>query len=331
MNAELRALSESYWQDELKASPIQALMLGIHDYDELMDDASREAEDDRIAELRSFTARAAAFDPEGLSRDDQITREVLMFEGGTNADMLEMREAELAVNHAMGIHALLPVLFPQFPIDEPEYADAMLAKYAALATMFDQLTDRLRTGVAAGRTPMTGTVEKTVAQIDEHLSADPAASVFMNIRSPQAYSDEQTAEWRSRLAAVVAESVYPAYRRYRDYIADHVLPATRSEEAPGICHLPGGEEWYRRAIKRHTSVDLSARQIHEIGLAQIAKLDDEYRQLGSEVLGTSNLQEIYSRLRDDPELKFKTGEEAKKARYDPNSEHVKTFYRVNGY
>jgi uncharacterized protein (DUF885 family) len=313
VNADLCDLAEEYWQDELAASPVNALMLGIHDYDELMDDASLEAENSRIAQLRDYVAAATAFDPADLTAEDRISRDVLIFEAGTRADVLEMREAELDVNHAMGIQAMLPVLFPQLPIDEPEHAAAMLKKYVAMGTWFDQMTDRLRDGVAAGRTPMASTVEKTVAQIDEHLSADPGSSVFMNIRTPGAFSEEEAASWRTDLTGIVADTIYPAYRRFRDFVADHVLPASRGEDTPGICHLDGGDEWYRRVIKRYTSVDLTADEIHEIGLAQIAKLNKEYRQLGAEVLGTSVLKEIFSRLRDDPELRFKTGEEVRAA------------------
>jgi uncharacterized protein (DUF885 family) len=313
VNPDLRTLAEAYWQDELANSPLQALMLGIHDYDELMEDASREAEDARIAQLREYVTKAEAIDVSTLSAEDRITQDVLIFEAGTNADLLEMREAELEVNHAMGVQALLPVIYPQLPIEEPDHAQAMLKKYAATGAWFDQMTDRLRSGVANGRTPMASTVEKTVAQIDEHLSADPGSSVFMSIRTPGAFSDAEAAEWRTELTGIVAETVYPAYKRFRDYIADHVQPASRGEETPGICHLEGGEVWYRRAIKRYTSVDLTADQIHDIGLAQIEKLNDEYRELGSEVLGTTDLAEIYSRLRDDPELRFNTGEEVRAA------------------
>ena len=313
MNPELRTLADEYWQAELEASPLNALLLGIHDYDELMDDASREYEDARIAHLREHVAKAAAFDPNDLSADDKITREVLMFEAGTRADMLETRDAEMEVNHAMGIQALLPVIFPQFPIDEPGHARALLKKYAAMGVWFDQMTDRLRSGVASGRTPMASTVEKTVAQIDGHLAEDPAASVFMMVSPPATFSEEQAAAWRTELADVVRFEIYPAYQRHRDYIAEHVLPASRSEDTPGVCHLEGGEEWYRRAIKRYTSVDLTADEIHEIGLAQIEKLNDDYRELGAAVLGTSDLEEVFRRLRDDPELRFDTGEEIRAA------------------
>jgi uncharacterized protein (DUF885 family) len=313
VNGELRSLAEAYWQDELAASPLQALLLGIHDYDEEMDDASRDAEDARIASLRTYVTRAAALDPEILTADERITRDVMIFEAGTHADLLEMREAELEVNHAIGVQAMLPVLFPQFPIDEPEHAEAMLIKYPKFATMFDQMTDRLRSGVANGRTPMASTAKKVVGQLEALLATDPAASPFLTTRSPQAYSEDQASAWRAQLAGIVADTVYPAIQRTRDYIVDHLLPAGRGDDTPGICHLDGGDEWYRRAIKRHTSIDMTADDIHEVGLEQIRKLDDEYRVLGAEVLGTSDLKEIYATLREDPELRFSSGEEVRAA------------------
>jgi len=309
MNADLQALSESYWKDELAANPLDALLLGIHDYDTEMDDLSREAEDARIAEFRSYVAKAAAYDPDTLTPDERITRDVMIFEAGTAADLLEMRSSELGVNHTIGIQAMLPVLFPQFPVDEPEHAEAMLVKYPKFAKMFDQMTDRLRSGVANERAPMASTAEKVVAQLDTILATPAEQSAFLTTRHPQTFSDEQAAAWRSELAGIVAKDVYPAMQRHRDYIAEHVVPAGRSDDQPGICHLEGGDEWYRRAIKRHTSVDMDADEIHEIGLEQIRKLDEEYRTLGAEVLGTSDLEKIYARLRDDPELRFNSGEE----------------------
>jgi uncharacterized protein (DUF885 family) len=313
LNAELQSLADEYWKAELASSPLNALMLGIHDYDEEMDDASRAAEDDRIVELRGFAARAAAFDPETLSADDRITRDVMIHEAGTGADLLEMRAAELEVNHAVGIQAMLPVIFPQLPIEQPEHARAMLIKYPKLGEYFRQMTDRLRSGVAGGRTPMASTAEKVVGQLDALMATTPEESVFLTLGGPQAYSEQEVAAWKGELAGIVAAAIYPALQEYRDYIADHVLPASRGEDKPGVCHLPGGDEWYRRAIKRHTTVDLTADEIHEIGLAQIRKLDDEYRELGAEVLGTSDLEEIYARLRDDPELHFETGEQIRAA------------------
>ncbi|MCH8985596.1 MAG: DUF885 domain-containing protein, partial [Acidobacteria bacterium] len=77
---------------------------------------------------------------------------------------------------------------------------------------------------------------------------------------------------------------------------------------PGICWLDDGDDIYQNAIRRHTSLThLTAEEIHQIGLDSIARLDEEYKELGAEVLGTSDLTEIYGRLRNDPELHFEDG------------------------
>lgn len=92
-----------------------------------------------------------------------------------------------------------------------------------------------------------------------------------------------------------------------------MLAASRPQEHSGLKWLPDGEEVYSRAIRRHTSLDLEAGDIHQIGLGEIEQLGDEYRDLGETVLGTSDLQEIYGLLRDDTELRFETSDEVREA------------------
>jgi len=109
----------------------------------------------------------------------------------------------------------------------------------------------------------------------------------------------------------VEKVVRPALARYRAVVADEVLPVSRPPEHSGVCWLPDGEEIYRRAVHRFTSLELDPREIHQIGLDGIAALGDEYRELGDRVLGTTDLPEIYRRLREDPGLRFETGPQIK--------------------
>ena len=85
-------------------------------------------------------------------------------------------------------------------------------------------------------------------------------------------------------------------------------PAARPEGKEGLRWLPDGDLVYDRSIHRYTTLPMQAGEIHEIGLQQIARLADEYRAIGADALGTTDLQEIFSRLRDDPELHHTTGE-----------------------
>jgi uncharacterized protein (DUF885 family) len=305
MNEALDKLARDYWDFVLETNPTQALMLGDHRFDDRVEEASREAEDRTIRRYRDFASHAEAIDPDSLTGDERITREVMIYDAQSNAGVDEARLAEFAVNHAVGIQAMLPVMIPQFPLTAPEHAAAMPAKFRAMADTFDDFSDRLREGVAHGRTPMASTARKTVEQIDQILATPLDEDRHLALRSPEGWDGEPA--WREEMSGIVSGVLRPAYQRWRDTIADEVVPASRPDDRPGLSWLPDGEESYAKTLFRYTTVDLSPDEIHEIGLGQIERLADEYRELGSEVLGTTDLEEIFSRLRDDPSLHFTDG------------------------
>jgi uncharacterized protein (DUF885 family) len=311
MNTELDRLASDYWEFVCESNPTNSLMRGDHRFDDRFDDVSEAAETADIARRREFASQAEAIDPSGLSTDERITREVLIFLAGSVADADEQRLAELEVNHAIGIQAMLPVAIPQYPLTAAAHAEAMPSHFRGMAKAFDDASDRLRSGVAAGRTPMASTAAKTVDQIDSWLAGDIADDPLLRLRSPEGWDGET--DWRVHMAQVVADEVRPALKRWRDTIANEVLPAARPDDKPGLCWIPGGDEAYAAALYRYTTTRITPDEIHEVGLRQVARLDDEYRVLGKEVLGTTDLQEIYRRLREDPDLHFTSGRDVVEA------------------
>ena len=309
MNAELDQLAKDYWDYALSTFPTEALLLGDHRFDTEMERASRQHEDEQIARYDGFVAAAEAIDHSELTRDEQITRGVLIEEASGRADELRSRTAEYDVSPSWGLHILLPQITGQIPLTEPAQAEAIVTKWSKVGDTFDDLIHRLRQGMAKHRTPPRTSVQKSIDQIDHYLASDLAGDPFVTVPPPPGFTDEQTATWRERLGAQVTSVIRPAYQRYRDELADEVLPRSRSEEKTGVRWLPDGEEVYARAIKRHTSLEMAPLDIHNIGLEEIARLEDEYRQLGREVLGTNHLDEIYDRLRNDPALRFEHRDE----------------------
>jgi uncharacterized protein (DUF885 family) len=301
---ELSDLADEYYEWTLRTSPVMATMRGIHDYDTELGEFSREAEDRHIAELRDMAGRAKAMDPADLDRQDQITREVLVFEAENTADVSETRLAEFMVSHTMGIQAMLPVIVPQLPLETAEHADAFIERFSKMPQAYAEANARLAEGLANGRTPMASTAQKTVEQIDTMLAAPIEEDPFTRAQLPSGMDE---AEWRSRLSDLARDYVRPGLQAYRDMIADKVVPAGRSDDQPGLSWLPDGEATYSRLVQQHTSLPLDPEEIHHLGLRQIEMLAEEYRELGAEVLGTTDLSEIFSRLRDDPDLHFTSG------------------------
>jgi len=166
MSTDIANLAAEYWEHELRTNPTTAMLLGDHRHGAEMENLTRAAEDDAIATLHGFAARAEAIDPALLSSADRVTRGVLIEEAHGKARELESRMAEFDVNPSMGIHVQLPQIAPQISLPGPDEANAIVAKWSKMKVVFEQAVQRLRQGAAFNRTPPQIAVEKTIDQID---------------------------------------------------------------------------------------------------------------------------------------------------------------------
>ena len=190
-----------------------------------------------------------------------------------------------------------------------EHAEQLKSMYGGIGRALDEMIERLREGLASGRTPPRHEVGATISQLDGFLAATGTDNPLLAVREPADFDDATAAAWKEELGEVVDSAIRPAVQRMRDALETEVMQAARPPERSGVSWLPDGEELYARAIHRHTSLPMDATEIHEIGLQAIERLADEYRDLGSKVLGTSDLSDIFSRLREDPDLRFSSGPE----------------------
>ena len=305
MADEVNPLAQEYFEFLLTAWPTWGHLMGEYGHADRYDDVSRDGEEAERQTRLDFAARAEAISPNGLSPQDAITREMLIFDGRRNAEILESRLAEFEVDPIFGQQAGLPVRMPKFPIPNAAVAEAMIPKVHGIAKNFRDMTDRLMEGVARNRTPALFAIDDTVKQIDEWLAKPIAEDPLLNTAAPTGVAD--AADWHRRLEDVVARDVRPAMAAYRDTIRDRVRPHARDDDHVGLTWLADGDEVYDRLVRYHTTLGLSAQEIHDIGLQQIDHLAAEYRELGQEVLGTSDVPEIFRRLREDPALHHTSG------------------------
>jgi uncharacterized protein (DUF885 family) len=304
---DVNALAQEYFDFLLRAWPTWGHMMGNYEHADRFDDVSRASEDEEARTRRAFADRADAIPTDGLSADELITREMIAFDGRRNASILEARLEEFGVDPIFGVQAGLPVQVPKLPIPNADVAEAMIPKARGMAKIFRDMSDRVLDGVARNRTPATFAIDDTVVEIDRWLAGPIADDPILQTAEPTGVADPDA--WRARLRDVVEHDVRPSMAAYRDTIRDRVRPHARDDEHVGLTWLTDGADVYDRMIRYHTTLDLTAQEIHEIGLAQIEKLAGEYRVLGKQVLGTDDVPEIFRRLRDDPALHHTNGPE----------------------
>ena len=307
MSDDINQLAADYWQALLDTEPTWRHMLGDYTAVGSYEDASRAAEDTTIATLRDFAARAEAVDENGLDDQQRLTRGAITSTATASADHLDTRVFELNADPVHGSQLSLRIVIPMLAIPDADAAAAMPAKYAGIGAHFGQLAERVREGAARGWAPPAFAVEGTIAQLDELLATPLDDDLLLHTADLPDGVDE--AGFRADLRDTIERDVRPGLTAFRDALSAEALPIARPEDKVGLCWLDGGTEAYDVALRYFTTTSMKAEEIHQIGLDQVARLADEYRALGPEVVGTDDLQEIFEAMRTDPALHFETGEE----------------------
>jgi uncharacterized protein (DUF885 family) len=300
-------LAAEYFTAYLDANPTEAHVLSEYAWADRFEVLTREEEDRQIAELRGFVAAAEAVRDEDLDDQQRITCAVLASDAATRADLIEARLRTFAPDPIFGQQAQLPLIVGMLMMPTAEVAEGMVAKFHAIGQSYFDLAERQREGRAAGRVPAEFAVSATIAQLEDALSVPADQDPLLGTT---ALPDGVDADiWRTRMVEAIEAAVRPGMTAYRDVLREEILPHARPDDRAGLCWLDEGADAYARALRYFTTTGKSAEEIHEIGLQQVAQLAEEYRELGPEVVGTDDLQEIFEALRTDPKLHFESGEQ----------------------
>ena len=299
----------------LDEEPIAASMLGIGAHPDRLGDFSEAAEAELRARYLDIDTRADAVPAAELSDRERITHALIRHECGRRVDVLDARQIEFTVTDFLvsPVPRLLTTL-PDLPIDTLELADAYLARLAAIPEHLANATDRHRAGTEAGRTLVRRLAEAAIRQLNDkaadRLRREPAdAAPSSPVSSPTPWTGPtHSDQFLARQEELIGGTVRPAFAAYRAAVTD-LLPAARPDEKPGLCWLPDGEATYASLARAYTTTDRTAQDLHDTGLAIIERLADEYRELGSRVFGSTDLAEIFTHVREDPSLRWASGQQ----------------------
>jgi uncharacterized protein (DUF885 family) len=304
----LAALARTYWDERLAADPLEATEIGDRRFDDRLPDVSPEGLAADRARLERLGQRVAAVPAGALSPDERVTLALLA--GQIDAD-LARASCELedwAVDAREGPQVVFLRLAELQPVRTVAEGRALATRWGKIGALIDQETANLGRGLAKGKVSTKAEIGRVLGQLNE-LLAKPDAEWPLRAPATVPHPDwklEERAALATAVDAAIAQGIRPAFTRYRDFLAAEIRPRARDDAHVGISNVPGGAVCYEKLIKVHTSLDLTAQEIHQIGLAELARVQAEMRVLGKQALGTAELPEIRRRLLDDPSLRFKT-------------------------
>lgn len=300
---ELERLCDEYFTLVHTLDPFTATQLGVSGFDALVPDPSRDGAARGARQIAAVEQRLAAIDTGLLDDAGRTNAAVLAHLAGAAREDLEhgLWEANASAGGYVSPAAMLFQSVPTALLHDAAAVDDYLQRLRGLPGFLDAVTGRYRQAVGDGRDPAQIGVRQAIDQLTGHLAKDVAADTLTTVPLP---AEADAAAFRAQAAGIVATEVRPAMQRLLDCLRHDLLPVARPDDQVGVRFVPGGDEAYLAAVRRHTTTSLTPDQIHQIGLDCLADLREEWAELGGRVLGTSDLPAILARLREDPALRF---------------------------
>jgi uncharacterized protein (DUF885 family) len=261
-------------------------LIGTYVGDERFDDRLSDPSDAGRAKEQTFHEGALVeldtIDRPSLPEDLRTTLDLIEF-GSTRAlsDLSHRIDRLQAVSHLFGPAGLLATLASLQRADTAERVDRYASRLSRIPAFFEAIIANAESGVAAGQTSPGLVVDRTIAQLERLMALDPADSPAM---VPVADAPDGSKE---RVMTLLRDEVFPAHQRYLEALRAYRPHAT---ETIGVADLPEGDVFYASQILGFTTLPLSAEQVHQTGLDEFAKIQDERAEIAGR-LGFSSPEE----------------------------------------
>ncbi len=269
----LHELFGQYDQWILDEFPEVAMARGDYSDADRVTDRSLAAIERRREQRQRFLDKLLLIDPAALRPEDRLNRELFELQLSNDVESYRYRMYLAAIGGREGLHQDIPEMARRVRFrDAGDYAD-YLARLAQVPRLVRETIEVLRTGLGEGRTAPQVTLAGIPAQFDAILGGglDALREPFDEMPSTIAPPDAEAL--RRRFDQEVLPAVRGAVRQLREFVVNEYLPGCRVTIA--AADLPDGEAYYAFQLRAMTTTRLSAAEIHEIGMREVARVRGE--------------------------------------------------------
>jgi len=310
--ATLRNLFAASDEASLKRHPLNALYRGDLRYADQLGDLFSDAASE--AEYRAALADMAALDKiprAALSATDQIAYDVFKWQTdlnirGTARDMRALTDVR-PIDHFNGIQTQYPDIASgqgAAPFNTVTDYENDIKRNRQYAVQLDSAVARFKEGLATGVVQPKLVVQRVIEQLDLQIKDGGSAFLMPLAHFPSAISATDRSRLSADLKASVTEAILPAYARLRAFLAKEYLPKARA--GVGLVAMKGGPKLYKYLIEEHTTLPLTPDQVHNTGLAEVARIKAEMEAIRRAVGYKGTLAQFFTYLRTDARFRPKS-------------------------
>ncbi|GAA0346991.1 DUF885 domain-containing protein [Bowmanella denitrificans] len=313
--AKLRELVDNYFNENLAMNPLSATMVGVMDYNHLFSaPISAESLAKTAAFERKYLALAKQIDASQLQGQDRLSHEIFLYARQQAVDGLRFPSHLMPFNQMWGVQNFYPMLgsgSSAQPFNSEADYNNFIQRSQGFATYMDSAIAAMREGIQRQVVLPKSLIVKVLPQLQAHIVSNPQDSVFYGpvkmLDSNAQLSPAQKASISEAYNKMIMQVIVPAYQRTYDFMLNEYLPAGR--ESVGLSALVDGKAWYEHMIAVNTTLPLSADEIHQYGLNEVARIRSEMNKVRQQVGFSGDLQAFFTHLKTDPQFFFSSEEQ----------------------
>jgi uncharacterized protein (DUF885 family) len=295
----LNDLLAEQWEYTLSTNPEFASILGDKRWNDKSSDNSLAAIAKDLAKTAEYLKRFEAIDTTGFPEQEQLNKTLMVRQLKEGLEGARFKSWEMPVAQNYGIQIQAPQLVSYLPFDTVKDYEDYVTRLNDFPKQMEDTMDHMRHGMADGLMPPRFLLEKVVPQAETIAQADPEKSPFAQClaKFPKTISAEDQKRIHDAVVAAIKDSVAPEYVKFGKFVKDEYAPKGRNDV--GLWSLPDGPARYAFRIKESTTTSMTADQIHELGLREVARIEGEMEKI-AKARGFAGRKAFDAALAKDP-------------------------------
>ena len=330
----LNAWFDEQYAEYMRFSPLMLSYQGSKELNDQLDDVSDAGADRRLAWLEaSVRQMEETFDFDLLDAETRLSWQLWKRQYENERDGKPFRRNQYVFDQMNGMQSTLPMVLMSFHrVDEEADYLALLSRISQMQRFFGQLLDHANNADAAGILPprfaLEGTIEQARALITgAPFTAGPDSAMWADLqRKADALAKDgkittaRAGELKAQARQALLDNMLPAYTGIIDWATAVSEDAAVNPAGVGTTQ-PNGADYYRYQLQQNTTTGLTAEQIHQIGLQDVARLRKEMEALQASLGVPGDLKAFFGHVKDNPQLRYANTDEGRAA-YIADTNHA---------
>lgn len=303
---EIAQVFENYYQESLKLYPLQATSQGDLRYNDFLPNDLSDEFRTREKEFYTFyKSQLNNFPDQILNENDLLSKKVLLWECDLSLKRLTFNEQYTPINQMWTLQLTIGQYAAGLsaqPFKTVKDYNNWLKRIDDYLIWLETAEERMKQGIKNKIVLPKSLIKKVIPQLKTILNPDLNQNLFFSParQFPESFSDKDKSILTKKYTEMVLNKIIPAYKKISDFMSDQYLDAGRSSS--GISAFEDGLDYYNYSIKLYTTTELTADEIHNIGLKEVAKISSEMEKIKTKVGFNGDLKSFFNHVRELDEL-----------------------------